>query len=100
MIASDGEGASKLIEVRVTGARDDAQAKLVAKAIVNSPLVKTAVHGATRTGGRVAMAVGKCESETDILEENVRIAFGGGSKHIRSRPHPNALPHSRSTSGG
>ncbi|MGW0026054.1 bifunctional glutamate N-acetyltransferase/amino-acid acetyltransferase ArgJ [Rhodococcus sp. NPDC003383] len=77
MIASDGEGASKLIEVRVTGARDDAQAKLVAKAVVNSPLVKTAVHGADPNWGRVAMAVGKCESETDILEENVRIAFGG-----------------------
>lgn len=77
MIASDGEGASTLIEVRVTGARDDAQAKLVGKAIVNSPLVKTAVHGADPNWGRVAMAVGKCETETDILEENVRIAFGG-----------------------
>ncbi|EME55788.1 arginine biosynthesis bifunctional protein ArgJ [Rhodococcus ruber BKS 20-38] len=77
MIASDGEGASKLIEVRVTGARDDAQAKLVAKSVANSPLVKTAVHGADPNWGRVAMAVGKCESEIDILEENVRIAFGG-----------------------
>lgn len=77
MIASDGEGASRLIEVRVTGARDDAQAKRVGKAVVNSPLVKTAVHGADPNWGRVAMAVGKCESETDIHEENVRIAFGG-----------------------
>lgn len=77
MIASDGEGATKLVEVRVTGARDDAQAKLVAKAVVNSPLVKTAVHGADPNWGRVAMAVGKCETETDIHEENVRITFGG-----------------------
>lgn len=77
MIASDGEGATTLIEVRVTGARDDAQAKLVAKAVVNSPLVKTAVHGADPNWGRVAMAVGKCATETDILEERVRIAFGG-----------------------
>ncbi|MFC9088936.1 bifunctional glutamate N-acetyltransferase/amino-acid acetyltransferase ArgJ [Nocardiopsis dassonvillei] len=76
MIASDGEGASKLIEVRVTGARDDAQAKRVAKAVVNSPLVKTAVHGADPNWGRVTMAVGKCEEETDILPENVRISFG------------------------
>jgi glutamate N-acetyltransferase / amino-acid N-acetyltransferase len=77
MIASDGEGATTLLEVRVTGARDDAQAKLVAKAVVNSPLVKTAVHGADPNWGRVAMAVGTCETETDIHEKNVRIAFGG-----------------------
>lgn len=76
MIASDGEGAGKLIEVRMTGARDDAQAKRVAKAVVNSPLVKTAVHGADPNWGRVAMAVGKCSEESDILPENVRISFG------------------------
>lgn len=76
MIASDGEGAGKLIEVRVTGARDQAQAKRVGKTIVNSPLVKTAVHGADPNWGRVTMAIGKCESDTDILPENVRVAFG------------------------
>lgn len=76
MIASDGEGASKALEVQVTGARDDAQAKRVAKAIVNSPLVKTAVHGADPNWGRVAMAIGKCEADTDIDPDNVRIVFG------------------------
>lgn len=76
MIASDGEGASKALEVQVTGARDDAQAKRVAKAIVNSPLVKTAVHGADPNWGRVAMAIGKCESEQDIDPDKVRIVFG------------------------
>ncbi|WP_285729690.1 bifunctional glutamate N-acetyltransferase/amino-acid acetyltransferase ArgJ [Nocardiopsis sp. ATB16-24] len=76
MIASDGEGASKLIEVRVSGARDDAQAKRVAKAVVNSPLVKTAVHGADPNWGRVVMAVGKCSDETDILPSRVRVHFG------------------------
>ncbi|MBG6094175.1 bifunctional glutamate N-acetyltransferase/amino-acid acetyltransferase ArgJ [Nocardioides sp. WG-D5] len=76
-IASDGEGASKLITVSVTGARDDAQAKRVGKAIVNSPLVKTAVHGADPNWGRVAMAIGKLREETDISPEHVRIAFGG-----------------------
>ncbi|WP_017902350.1 bifunctional glutamate N-acetyltransferase/amino-acid acetyltransferase ArgJ [Pseudomonas asplenii] len=76
MIASDGEGASKALEVQVTGARDDAQAKRVAKAIVNSPLVKTAVHGADPNWGRVAMAIGKCESEHDIDPDKVRIVFG------------------------
>jgi glutamate N-acetyltransferase / amino-acid N-acetyltransferase len=75
-VASDGEGASKLIEVRVIGARDDAQAKRVGKAIVNSPLVKTAVHGADPNWGRVAMAIGKCSDERDINPEKVVIRFG------------------------
>ena len=61
-IARDGEGATTLIEVRVSEARDEAQAKRVAKAIVNSPLVKTAVNGADPNWGRVAMAVGKCST--------------------------------------
>ncbi|MEW2546641.1 bifunctional glutamate N-acetyltransferase/amino-acid acetyltransferase ArgJ [Streptomyces sp. NPDC047002] len=75
-IASDGEGASKLIEVRVTGARDDAQAKLVGKTVVNSPLVKTAVHGGDPNWGRVAMAIGKLHEETDIEPSRVGIHFG------------------------
>jgi glutamate N-acetyltransferase/amino-acid N-acetyltransferase len=74
-IASDGEGASKLIEVRVSGARDTAQAKRVGKSVINSPLVKTAVHGGDPNWGRVAMAVGKCEDELDIDQERVRIGF-------------------------
>lgn len=74
-IASDGEGASKLIEVHVTGARDDAQAKRVGKSVVNSPLVKTAVHGSDPNWGRVAMAVGKLSDETDIEPHRVRIQF-------------------------
>lgn len=77
MIARDGEGAEKLIEVTVDQARDWAQAKRVAKAIVNSPLVKTAVHGADPNWGRVAMAVGKCSDDTDIDQERVVIRFGG-----------------------
>ena len=76
MVARDGEGATKLIEVRVDGARDRTQAKKVAKSIVNSPLVKTAVHGADPNWGRVAMAVGKCSDETDIDQERVVIRFG------------------------
>jgi glutamate N-acetyltransferase / amino-acid N-acetyltransferase len=77
MVAHDGERASKLIEVRVTGARDNRQAKRIGKAIVNSPLVKTAVHGADPNRGRVAMAIGKCEDELDIDPDCVRIGFGG-----------------------
>ncbi len=76
MLASDGEGASTLLLVDVAGARDDDQAKRVAKAVVNSPLVKTAVHGADPNWGRVAMAIGKCSDDVDIDQERVRIAFG------------------------
>jgi glutamate N-acetyltransferase/amino-acid N-acetyltransferase len=48
----------------------------VARAIVNSPLVKTAVHGADPNWGRVAMAVGKCSQYSDIQQERVVIRFG------------------------
>lgn len=80
-IASDGEGANKLIEVQVTGARDDAQAKRVGKSVVNSPLVKAAVHGSDPNWGRVAMAIGKLEEDTDIQPESVRIHFGDFAMH-------------------
>lgn len=75
-LARDGEGATTLLTVEVCGARDRGQAKRVAKAIVNSPLVKTAVHGADPNWGRVAMAIGKCHDDTDIDPERVRIVFG------------------------
>jgi glutamate N-acetyltransferase/amino-acid N-acetyltransferase len=75
-VARDGEGAEKLIEVCVDHALNYEQAKTVAKAIVNSPLVKTAVHGADPNWGRVAMAVGKCSQYTDIDQNAVIIRFG------------------------
>lgn len=75
-LAADGEGATKLLVVTATGARDDDQARRVAKAVVNSPLVKTAVHGADPNWGRVAMALGKCSDDADIDQERVRIRFG------------------------
>ncbi len=75
-IARDGEGAHSLIEVHVDAARDRDQAKRVAKAIVNSPLVKTAVHGGDPNWGRVAMAIGKCSDDTDIDQDAVVIRFG------------------------
>lgn len=74
-LATDGEGAETLIVVTVDEAGDDIQAKRVAKAIVNSPLVKTAVHGRDPNWGRVAMAVGKCNN-TDIDQGRVVIRFG------------------------
>ena len=65
-VARDGEGAEKLIEVHVDGGQSPEQAKRVAKAIVNSPLVKTAVHGADPNWGRVAMAIGKSTTADEV----------------------------------
>jgi glutamate N-acetyltransferase / amino-acid N-acetyltransferase len=74
LVVRDGEGASKLIEVTVTGAVDDASAKRVALSIANSPLVKTAIAGGDANWGRVVMAVGKAgePAERDLLS----IRFG------------------------
>jgi glutamate N-acetyltransferase / amino-acid N-acetyltransferase len=58
-VVKDGEGAQKLIRVEVTGAASNASARTIARAIANSPLVKTAVAGGDANWGRVAMAVGK-----------------------------------------
>jgi glutamate N-acetyltransferase/amino-acid N-acetyltransferase len=82
-LAADGEGATKVLQVRVTGARDYAQAKKVAKSIVNSPLLKCAVHGADPNWGRVVMAIGKCSDETDIRQEKVKVSFGGWEVYPR-----------------
>lgn len=85
-IARDGEGATKLIEVVVTAARDHQQAKRIAKAVVNSPLVKTAVHGADPNWGRLSMAIGKCHTETDIRPENVSMSFGDMCVFAKGEP--------------
>jgi glutamate N-acetyltransferase/amino-acid N-acetyltransferase len=75
-IARNGEGASKLLTVQVSGAKNFRQAKFVAKAVVNSPLVKTAVYGCDPNWGRVIMAVGKCADEHDIEPNRTTIRFG------------------------
>jgi glutamate N-acetyltransferase/amino-acid N-acetyltransferase len=59
MLARDGEGAKHLLRVTITGAKDDAEARKVAKSVVNSPLIKTMVFGADPNVGRLLMAVGK-----------------------------------------
>jgi glutamate N-acetyltransferase/amino-acid N-acetyltransferase len=73
-LALDGEGATKLLVVEVSGAATAEQARRVGKLVVNSPLVKTAVHGADPNWGRVAMAVGKSHDET-IDQDAVTITF-------------------------
>ena len=85
-IARDGEGATKLIEVTVTSARDRTQAKRIAKAIVNSPLVKTAVYGADPNWGRLAMAIGKCHEEHDIRPAQVSMSFGETCIYAKGEP--------------
>lgn len=60
MLARDGEGAEHLIQATVRGAKSVVEARVIAKSIVNSPLIKTMVHGADPNVGRILMAVGKC----------------------------------------
>ena len=73
-VVRDGEGASKFIEVQVTGAVSDDSAKRVALAIANSPLVKTAIAGEDANWGRVVMAVGKAGEPAD--RDRLAIRFG------------------------
>ncbi|MEM8726451.1 MAG: bifunctional glutamate N-acetyltransferase/amino-acid acetyltransferase ArgJ [Pseudomonadota bacterium] len=75
LVVRDGEGASKFITVRVSGAVDCASARRVGLAIANSPLVKTAIAGEDANWGRVVMAVGKAGEPAD--RDTLSIAFGG-----------------------
>lgn len=73
-LARDGEGATKLITVRVTGAPDDEQARAAARAVASSSLVKTAVHGADPNWGRIVCALGYSGSEVAIDRLTVSVA--------------------------
>ncbi|HSR26374.1 MAG TPA: bifunctional glutamate N-acetyltransferase/amino-acid acetyltransferase ArgJ [Candidatus Eisenbacteria bacterium] len=73
-IARDGEGATKLLTVRVGGAPDDHQARLAARAVASSSLVKTAVHGADPNWGRIVCALGYSGSEVAIDRLTVSVA--------------------------
>ena len=83
LLARDGEGAEHMLRVTVRGAASDAEAHVVAKSIVNSPLVKTMVHGADPNVGRLLMAVGKCfactihPASTDAWINGVQVVAGG-----------------------
>jgi glutamate N-acetyltransferase/amino-acid N-acetyltransferase len=73
-IARDGEGATKLIEVTVSGAPSPAEARLAARTVVSSSLVKAAVHGADPNWGRVMAAVGR--SGVEVVEAKVDLYIG------------------------
>ncbi len=73
-VVRDGEGATKFVEVRVTGAASDADARKVGLSIANSPLVKTAIAGQDANWGRIVMAVGKSGAQAD--RDRLSIRFG------------------------
>ena len=73
-VVRDGEGATKFVEVAVTGAENNVDAKTVAMAIANSPLVKTAIAGEDPNWGRIVMAIGKSGAAAD--RDRLRISFG------------------------
>jgi glutamate N-acetyltransferase/amino-acid N-acetyltransferase len=76
-IAADGEGASKLLEVQVVGAPDEAAAETVARTVVASPLVKTAVYGEDPNWGRVIAAAGRARVRFD--PDTVSLTIGEGA---------------------
>jgi glutamate N-acetyltransferase / amino-acid N-acetyltransferase len=74
MLVQDGEGATKVVEVRIAGARTRREALIAARSVANSPLVKTAICGADPNWGRIMMALGK--SAAKIAPERVAIQIG------------------------
>ena len=72
-IARDGEGATKLIAVKVEGAKNERDADAVARRIANSPLVKTAIHAADANWGRIVAAAGTAGVHFDARKLEVRI---------------------------
>ena len=92
-----GEGATKLITVRVAGARSDADAKRAARAIANSLLVKTAIHGGDPNWGRLVAVAGRAGAAFSLDRAVVRIGsielFSGGGSARRARAGRRGVPH-------
>ncbi len=78
-LAADGEGATKLLECRVTGGKTTADAKTVAKAVINSALLKAAMFGADANWGRVLCAIGYSGAPVDVHGVDVSFASAAGS---------------------
>ena len=89
-IVRGGEGATKLITVKVGGARSDADAKRTARAIANSPLVKTAIHGGDPNWGRLVAVAGRSGAAFSLDRAVVRIGpvelFSEGAPHDERAP--------------
>jgi glutamate N-acetyltransferase/amino-acid N-acetyltransferase len=78
MIAADGEGATKLLEIAVTGAPGLTAARAVAKSVVMSSLVKAAMFGADANWGRILCAIGYAEAEFDVSKIEVHLSSPAG----------------------
>jgi len=89
-IVADGEGATKLVQVRVSGARSRDDARSAARTVVASNLVKTAIHGADPNWGRILAAAGRSGAEVDDRLASVRIA--GHRAFERGHPVPLDAP--------
>jgi glutamate N-acetyltransferase/amino-acid N-acetyltransferase len=89
-IVRGGEGATKLVTVNVHDARSIADAQRVAKTIANSPLVKTAIHGADPNWGRIVAAAGRAGVDFDI--NRVTVHVGGVLLFENGLPHDEAAP--------
>lgn len=79
MIAKDGEGATKLLECNVKGAKDTKNAKIVAKSVICSSLLKAAMFGADANWGRVLCAIGYSGADVDVSKVDVSFASSEGS---------------------
>lgn len=77
-IAGDGEGATKLLECKVTGAKDKPTAKAVAKSVICSSLLKAAMFGADANWGRVLCAIGYSKADVDVHKINVSFKSAAG----------------------
>ncbi len=85
-IARDGEGATKLIEAQVQGAKNNLDANVIAKKIVGSNLVKTAVYGTDANWGRIIGAIG--HSAAQVTAEEVEVYLGGQCLFKHNEPQP------------
>ena len=85
MIAADGEGASKLLECVVSGAKDKENARLVAKSVVCSSLFKAAMFGADANWGRVLCAIGYSGADVDVTKVGVAFASAAGEIKVCER---------------
>jgi glutamate N-acetyltransferase / amino-acid N-acetyltransferase len=94
-VARDGEGATRLVELRITGGATEAQAHRVGDAIACSPLVKTAIHGNDPNWGRILAAAGY--SGEAIEPERVGLWFGDGDVQLLDRGLPLAFDAARAS---
>ena len=95
-VARDGEGAQKLIEIKIIGAENNQAAHKIGMSIANSPLVKTAIAGEDANWGRIVMAIGK--SGEKAIRDKLRIKIGGvlvAAKGMRDAKYEEAeiMPH-------